>query len=683
MVHLSLAFVAAPLALAELLASAVLSQLPLFPPRPSIPLSHSHRSSIAIANWKQLTALQRHHGGGISDAEAAQHEREDEERRWFKHLLAEAHGGVDRIPEMFGELVGKVLPQGREAVTSEAEDAAVAQQLVEEPRSEADDEFYAQLTFGSRTADLVRDASGFLWMVDENCRATVSSPLQTRPASARRRDTAFADPTTSDSRTSSLDVGGDLIAIVTKNSGRWDVEVVLQILGSAIPSLPKNPSSSLCQALLSEPHFSSETYSFNFEGPGSSRLVVRTAGQEAMRRGVEWIAAETEPEWRVDLAGLATSNGTAALSSRPTFMHPSLGAFAILPPSDAADLHRKISHDSMVEQIAQHPGFFSFDCDATFPLSLHLEGTSISIPRESLNLGRVSFGSNRCVSGIISSESTGKAILGMQAFRRLTSSMPLFSSPGVIAYIDDVLTKAPVDANPYLSVAKDLTNFNQIAPSSYSDQLIALSVVFALIAWQMATVVFLTGLQVYVWGLYFNYEGRGVDFMTTFGAMCYYPSWLGSWLAAWALCVSKASLATTSSHGAEGFMSRPAVLNAHFIGVPILTISAILICCGITHLHYGRVFAANVAVMTELGTLALGWDASISAATTTEVLHTTIASLIQEIFLESDVVAAMFQRIWLAWFVISFCGLAGWLAFGGNGLTSAIGTVRLQTHLNL
>lgn len=119
-----------------------------------------------------------------------------------------------------------------------------------------------------------------------------------------------------------------------------------------------------------------------------------------------------------------------------------LNAFAILPPADAADLHSKyvnlsllgsrtfkslvlsllfphrISHHSTVERIHAHPGFWSFECDTAWPLSLNLEGTSITVPPTGLNLGRVSPGSNRCVSGIIGSDTPGRAVFGIQAMQR-------------------------------------------------------------------------------------------------------------------------------------------------------------------------------------------------------------------------------------------------------------------------
>ena len=95
--------------------------------------------------------------------------------------------------------------------------------------------------------------------------------------------------------------------------------------------------------------------------------------------------------------------------------------------SDFHDSAIRISYHSMVEPLAEHPGFYAFDCDTTWPLSLHLEGTFIRIPSERLNLGRLSRGSNRCVSGIIGSETLGESILGMPALGRCVSFLALMS----------------------------------------------------------------------------------------------------------------------------------------------------------------------------------------------------------------------------------------------------------------
>ncbi|KAL8278885.1 hypothetical protein RQP46_008756 [Phenoliferia psychrophenolica] len=336
--------------------------------------------------------------------------------------------------------------------------------------------------------------------------------------------------------------------------------------------------------------------------------------------------------------------------------------------------------------------------------------------------------------------------------------MPLFASPDVDAFLDGILAQLAAGANPYLAIAEAVGGYLRTSPRQYSDQIIALSVIFALlnvmvvvslcrkwkgdfwifhilrtprgryihphlgISWQISTVVFLTGLQVYVWQLYFEYHGKASTFLSTFGALTYYPSWLGGWLA-----------------GVEGFITRPGVLNAHFIIVPFLVLASIATCCGIAAEHFQHVFQGYFRVTMQLESLAAGWNAS--ATNTAEVVESTVAPLIKDAFKESDLLARSFQRIWRAWFIIavylylifsiiafvhfnyirlhilvpirqvatsghdrhlrrslatlvlavlciagigfSFCGLAGWLAFGGEGVNSALNVIRLQTHLNL
>ncbi|KAL8290451.1 hypothetical protein RQP46_002709 [Phenoliferia psychrophenolica] len=340
-------------------------------------------------------------------------------------------------------------------------------------------------------------------------------------------------------------------------------------------------------------------------------------------------------------------------------------------------------------------------------------------------------------------------------------------------YLDAILSQVPPDANPYSAIADAFRNFVVPTPRTYSYQIIALSAIFALlnlmvvvsltgkrssefwvfhvlrssrgtylhphlgIARQLCTVVFLTGLQVYVWALYYNYHGNANTFLTTFGALVYFPSWLGGWLAAWALGVSKASLTTAS--GVGGLLSRPGLVNVHFLSVPFISLAALCTCCGFTSTHFRRVFRHQEAVAVQLQMLSAAWNSSIPTATSLEVIHTTVAEGIDGVFCESDTVAQMFQRVWIAWFIIaaylylifsiiaflhfdylrrhiitpvhrasnhhhhlrrslatlvlavlsiagigfSFCGLAGWLAFGGADITSALSVVRLQTHLNL
>lgn len=94
--------------------------------------------------------------------------------------------------------------------------------------------------------------------------------------------------------------------------------------------------------MVDEPSPESQTYSFDFEGPDAERLVVRMARVEVAERSVGWIASDVsgslllfqaastdnpvcqdEPEWRVNFTGIASSNGTAAISSMDSFLDPS------------------------------------------------------------------------------------------------------------------------------------------------------------------------------------------------------------------------------------------------------------------------------------------------------------------------------------------------------------------------
>ncbi|KAK4700690.1 hypothetical protein P7C70_g5556, partial [Phenoliferia sp. Uapishka_3] len=389
-------------------------QTPLGLPSLSLQKATAPRQSIGLADWIELVKIQRRHGS----PEVAQAAREEEEREWFTELLAEVFKGGKggKIPEMFDELVGVAPPaKARKVAASPAPtpspQSSASVKVKGSDRVDMDsggmpEEFFAQITFGAsgrRTADLVKDHNtGDLWVVDDDCRRTISGPLQTRPQNRRNK-------ATSPSPVESVSEDESLIAIIDKVAGDWDVELVRKTLGFAIASLSLESQSSLCQPLVETSSAHSHVYSFEFEGVASARMLIRQT--LAVKSIVQWIASDSEPDGKVDFGGLTAANGTASITSYEAFLDPSLNAFAILPPQDAVDLHQKIAHHSMVERIPEHPGFWSFECDYTWPLSLQLEGLSIAVPPERINLGRVGPRSNRCVSGIIGSDTTGNLVL--------------------------------------------------------------------------------------------------------------------------------------------------------------------------------------------------------------------------------------------------------------------------------
>ena len=120
----------------------------------------------------------------------------------------------------------------------------------------------------------------------------------------------------------------------------------------------------------------------------------------------------------------------------------------------------------------------------------------------------------------------------------------------------------------------------------------------------------------------------------------------------WALSVSKAAL-VTSSRGIRGVISSPRFMNAHFLVVPPLAFAAVATCCGINSRHFGRVFTAIKRISGELDGLASTWNPSTPAADIMELLYSRVAPGYQQLFKESDIVAGLFQDVWIVHFVLA------------------------------
>ncbi|KAL8279866.1 hypothetical protein RQP46_007716 [Phenoliferia psychrophenolica] len=264
--------------------------------------------------------------------------------------------------------------------------------------------------------------------------------------------------------------------------------------------------------------------------------------------------------------------------------------------------------------------------------------------------------------------------------------MPLSPLPTVDAFIDAVLQPVPPDSNPSLALLDALRSFFARPPSSVTSQLIALSIIFALlevliiislvrkvrggefwvfrilvtsrgsylhphlgISWQLCTVVFLAGIQAYLWGVYALLVGRDNPFLTAYGPLAWYASWLSGWLAMWALSVSKASL-LRDPRGLRHLLSTPYFLNTFFVLVPLVTFFTITLACSFSMFYWSRIKTGLSETESILAELAERWDPNASRTTVLVQIRETIGPALRGAFDGTERLSWWFSFTWIVWF---------------------------------
>ncbi|KAK4702011.1 hypothetical protein P7C70_g4214, partial [Phenoliferia sp. Uapishka_3] len=172
------------------------------------------------------------------------------------------------------------------------------------------------------------------------------------------------------------------------------------------------------------------------------------------------------------------------------------------------------------------------------------------------------------------------------------------------------------------------------------------------VAWQLSTIIFLSGMQARVWGSYAQFKGKNSPFLFTFAPMCWFPLWLAGWLASWALAVSKASLATHES-GLAGVVSSPRFLNVHFLVGPVLALTAVLVASIKIYVYFHRLAVAMGHAVGSIERLASTWTPNESAVSTLATLKSEVGPSIERFFNSGNRVAFWFQISWRIWFALA------------------------------
>lgn len=320
----------------------------------------------------------------------------EEERDFFRELFQEVLGRDQGVPVMFEELVGGNQDRGVGVGMGWAGDGAMAARPTVAPRHGVHSEFYATAVLLSpdvRHFDVVYDsAAGDLWIVEGRWHTAIPEQARARRIVATPSSAFNASTLSSTVRSTSP------LLLLSKVSGHWEPEIVSSVLDLVRPQ-----SGSLENGICALPdgEVSSSPLSFGFEGEGSTRLVVAELDRGAYEGDFLWITPETAAaEWPVVFEGFGTTRGTTWPADSHMLIDPGTAAFAILPFSEAAAVHDCIPNVRFTP-LANDPGFYSFLCDATPSLSVHLEGFAVPVVAGSLNLGRVAKNSRECVSGIV------------------------------------------------------------------------------------------------------------------------------------------------------------------------------------------------------------------------------------------------------------------------------------------
>ncbi|KAL8290449.1 hypothetical protein RQP46_002707 [Phenoliferia psychrophenolica] len=272
--------------------------------------------------------------------------------------------------------------------------------------------------------------------------------------------------------------------------------------------------------------------------------------------------------------------------------------------------------------------------------------------------------------------------------------MVLFQSPDVTAFLTGIVASIPPGVNPFLALEAQVIPRFTPAEHSFTSQLVALLTLNSLNilvlvslafkvgpnrgfwlfrvlrssrgaylhphlsnAWLISTVIFLAGLQVYITGFYLGATRKGgrAPFMTTWATAVYYPSWIGGWVAMWALSVSKASVSDPSSR-ISAFLSSPLFLNVHFLFVPLLFFVPLAVACATATRAFEDGNAANAMGIAGLQTLAPTWSPTSNRNETLQLLLDTVGPPLAKVFERSDETARWIQSTWIISFVW-FCYL--------------------------
>ncbi|KAL8277807.1 hypothetical protein RQP46_009790 [Phenoliferia psychrophenolica] len=171
------------------------------------------------------------------------------------------------------------------------------------------------------------------------------------------------------------------------------------------------------------------------------------------------------------------------------------------------------------------------------------------------------------------------------------------------------------------------------------------------ITWQIWSLVFLCGIQIYLWGVHSRFQGIDLPVLTAWGPFAYYPMWAGGWFAIWALSVSKAAMLASDVTGLQRLVSAPLFLNVLFLLGHLIVFSVLSACCGSIYHFYvlNPVHAAAAAAV--LAALAPTYNATLPANATLDIIRKDFGPALQKVFTGSNMVAGWFQVTWTVWFI--------------------------------